>query len=424
MAGTRRWYTSLHREDALAFEIRPLTSEELPALDDMMVAVFAGEALPEGERMSSRLQPEWTLCGFEDGDLATTYAAYPFVLRLNGAKAPAAGVTAVGTHPVYRRRGYLRRIVEFDIRRRYEQRMEPLAVLLASQAAIYQRYGYSVVSTTLTCVVDPRDIMFGPDVPAASGRFRKGTRDELPLLEGLYRAFSAPRNGYLHRAPALWEQRVFGRQLPGAAHVAIYEEGSEPTGYLVWSLTQQDRGNSALRDDGPPGQRLYVRDYVWLTPGAYRAMWEFLASFDLVTRVIIELPPDDPAFHLMLEPRRLFATARDHLLARIVDVERCLPVRPYGAEGRVVLRIIDRLCPWNDGVWVLEAGPEGAFVERATVTPELTMPVSTLAQVLFGQVSPSQAVRWGRAEATPKARLDGWDAMWKARFAPFCPDTF
>lgn len=417
-------YTAARLETYVPFEIRPLTAEEMPALDDMMVAVFAGEPPSEGERLSSRLQPEWTLCGFEEGDLATTYAAFPFVLRLNGAKAPAAGVTAVGTHPVYRRRGYLRRIVEYDFRRRYEQRMEPLAVLLASQAAIYQRYGYSVVSTTVTAVVDPRDIAFAPDAPLSAGHARRATRDDMPLLERLYRRFSGPRNGYLHRAPAMWEHRVFGRQVPGTAHLAVYEESGEPAGYIVWSLAQQDRGTSWLRDDGPPGQRLYVRDSVWLTPGAYRAMWEFLASFDLVARVIIELPPDDPAFHLLLEPRRLFPGLRDHLLARIIDVERCLPLRPYGAEGRVTLRVVDGLCPWNEGVWMLEAGPESAVVARANLAPELTMPVSTLAQVLFGQVSPSQAVQWGRAEAAPDARLDRWDAMWRTRFAPFCPDTF
>ncbi|HXF51901.1 MAG TPA: GNAT family N-acetyltransferase [Dehalococcoidia bacterium] len=408
----------------MTFEIRPLTPEELPLLDDMVVAVFASDAPPEADRVSGRLQPEWTLCGFEDGELATSYAAFPFVVRLNGGKAPAAGVTVVGTHPGYRRRGYLRRIVEADFRRRYERRMEPLAILLASQAAIYQRYGYAVASATLTAVIDPRGIAFAPDAPAARGRFRKASKDETPLLDRLYRAFSAPRNGYLHRAPAMWEHRVFGRQPPGAPHVAVCEEGGEPAGYVVWSLAAQERGNPSLRDDGPPGQRLYVRDYVWLTASAYRAMWDFFASFDLVARVIVELPVDDPAFHLLLEPRRLGLTMRDHLMARIIDVERALPLRPYGAEGRVVFRVRDALCPWNEGRWALDAGSERASVVRTDEEPELDMPISTLAQLLFGQVAPSQTVAWGRAEASPGARLDLWDAMWRTRYAPFCPDTF
>lgn len=408
----------------MTFEIRPLTPDEMSLLDDMVVAVFAGDTPPEADRVSLRLQPEWTLCGFEDGELATSYAAFPFVIRLNGRKAPAAGVTIVGTHPAYRRRGYLRRIVEADFRRRYERRMEPLAVLLASQAAIYQRYGYAVTSTTMTAVIDPRDIAFAPDAPTAAGRFRRASKNEIPLFERLYRGFSGPRNGYLHRAPAMWEHRVFGRQAPGAPHVAVYEEHGEPAGYVVWSLAAQERGNLALRDDGPPGQRMYVRDYVWLTPGAYRALWDFFASFDLVARIIVELPVDDPAFHLLLEPRRLALTVRDHLMGRIIDVERALPLRPYGAEGRVVFRVNDTLCPWNEGRWALDVGPEGASVVRTDDEPELHIPISTLAQLLFGQVAPSQAVAWGRAGASPGARLDFWDAMWRTRYAPFCPDTF
>jgi hypothetical protein len=90
----------------------------------------------------------------------------------------------------------------------------------------------------------------------------------------------------------------------------------------------------------------------------------------------------------------------------------------------MTLRVVDVLCPWNDGVWALEAGPEGAQAARTAEAPDLTLPASTLAQLLFGQVSPSQAVRWGRAEASPGARLDLWDTMWRTRHAPFCPDTF
>ena len=74
--------------------------------------------------------------------------------------------------------------------------------------------------------------------------------------------------------------------------------------------------------------------------------------------------------------------------------------------------------------WLLEAGPEGAAVSRTRETPQLTLDISALAQLLFGQVSPSHAVRIGRAEALPDAPLGLWDAMWRTNYAPFCPDGF
>jgi predicted acetyltransferase len=200
----------------------------------------------------------------------------------------------------------------------------------------------------------------------------------------------------------------------------VYEERGEPTGYVAYATKWFEN----YGDGAGAGQRLLVRDYAWLTPGAYRAMWEFFKTFDLVRRIHMgNVPIDDPAFDVMLDPRELHATRHDWLLARIIDLERTLPLRPYG-EGRVVFEVRDEMCPWNDDRWLLEAGPEGAAVSRTKETPQLSLDISALAQLLFGQVSPSLAVRFGRAEAAPDAPLDRWDAMWKTAYAPFCPDGF
>jgi predicted acetyltransferase len=412
----------------MTLEIRPYREEERAAFQRVPSIVFGNyTGTPPSEQDAPfTIPPEWSLCAFEEGELATTYAAYPFAMRLNGAKAPAAGVTVVGTLPWFRRRGHLRKIMEMDFRRRYEQRMEPLAILLASIAAIYQRYGYAVCSSRYRYSIDPRWIGIAPSVPPAPGRMREASPDELPLLETLYRTFSRPRNGYLHRAPIIWEGQVLGRQ-PGfgeslpPALIAVYEEAGEPQGYVTYSAKNFEQHP----DGGGPGQRLFVRDYAWLTPGAYRAMWDHFKTFDLVKRVIFNAAPvDDPAFDIMLDPRELNSWRGDWLLGRIVDLERLLPLRPYGREGRVVFEVRDELCPWNAGRWALEAGPEGAHVARSKESPELTLDVSALTQILFGQVAPSRSVRYGRAEATAGAPLDLWDGMWRTEFAPFCPDTF
>ena len=84
----------------------------------------------------------------------------------------------------------------------------------------------------------------------------------------------------------------------------------------------------------------------------------------------------------------------------------------------------DEMCPWNAGRWALEAGADGASVTHTKESPQLTLDVSALVQLLFGQVSPSLAVRYGRADAAPDAPLALWDAMFRTEYAPFCPDMF
>ena len=412
----------------MALEIRPHSEDEAQAFFRIPSIVFGNYSgnrpPPAGE---PGIRPEWSLCAFEDGVLATSYAAFPLVMRVNGGKIPVAGVTAVGTLPWFRRRGHLRKIMETDFKRRYEQRMEPMAGLLASIAAIYQRYGYGVCSTSVRYEIDPRWINFVPTQPAATGSWREGSPDELPLLERMYREFSKPRNGYLHRAPAMWENGVLGTRTDfgpvefGQSLIAIYEEAGEPQGYVAYAAKHLEQAS----DNAGPGQRVIVRDYVWKTRGAYRAMWELLKTFDLANRIWVQAAPvDDPAPHVLLDPRELHATHRDHLLCRIIDLERALPMRPYGAEGRIVFELRDEMCPWNAGRWSLEAGADGAAVKRTQESPQLTLDVSALVQLMYGQLSASLAVRYGRAEATPNAPLALWDAIWRTEYAPFCPDSF
>jgi predicted acetyltransferase len=226
----------------------------------------------------------------------------------------------------------------------------------------------------------------------------------------------------------MWQGRVLGLNQGGGGSdgfgpslISVYEEKGEPKGYVTYAAKFME--DSPL-DRAGMGQRLFVRDFIWNTFGAYRAAWELFKTFDLVKRAWISpMPVDDPAPHIMLDPRELYPTLSDHLLCRIIDLERALPLRPY-TDGRVVFEVIDPLCPWNADRWALEAGPEGSRVQRTKETAQLTTDISGLVQMLFGQVAPSLAVRIGRAEAAPNAPLDLWDAMWRTTHAPFCPDWF
>lgn len=413
----------------MALDIRPYRDDEAAAFYRVPAIVFGNySGNPYDPARDVGMPPQWTLCAFEDGELATVYGAFPMGMRLNGAKVSVAGVSFVGTLPQFRRRGHLRKIMEADFKRRYEERMEPLAILTASMAAIYQRYGYAVVTNAVRYAIDPRFINFAPSLAKPEGTWREGSKDELPLLQDLYREFSAPRTGYLHRGGILWDSQTFGiGGQPGGAMdfgpsiISIYEEQGKPKGYVAWAT----KWFAQFLDGAGIGQRLWVRDFAWLTPGAYRAMWEMFRTFDLVTRVIIDNAPiDDPAPHILLDPRELNATHRDWLMGRIIDVERTLPLRPYGAEGRIVFDLRDEMCPWNADRWALEAGPDGAQVTRTKESPQLTLNVAALVQLLFGQLSPTNAVRSGRAEASPDAPLALWDAMWHTEYAPACSNMF
>ncbi|MCJ7604602.1 MAG: GNAT family N-acetyltransferase [Dehalococcoidales bacterium] len=404
----------------MTLEIRPIKPEELEEFRRIDRMVFAA-----GPDMSVNMPSDWTLCAFEDGKMTTSYGFYPLTILLNGAEVPISGVTMVGTLPVYRRRGYLRKITTRHFEMLYEQGERHIAALFASGTAIYQRYGYGVVSGSNAYTIEPRDVQL-LHTPPLAGEFREAGEAENDLLLDIYHQYAAGKNGYLLRkgdyltisgAPYTTYQPP---ELAEKLVKVVYYEDDKPLGYLAYTVTRDMRPGKRM------GQALSINDMAWLAPSAYHAIWTYLSRFDLVNQISFwRAPPDDPLPHSLLEPKRLEVTVPSNgLLARLINVGKALPLRPYAAEGRLTFDIVDDLCQWNRGTWQLEASGTGSAVSRANGNPQVTMPVSTLAMLIFGRITATQAARMGRMDVHDATALPLWDSVMKTDYAPFCADMF
>ncbi|MCE2425530.1 MAG: GNAT family N-acetyltransferase, partial [Pseudomonadales bacterium] len=155
-----------------SIEIRQATAEEMADFGILGGYVFGG-VFGDGARnvISEDILPEWTLCAYVDGALASIFSDIPFTVRANGRAMPLAGVSTVGTQPEYRRRGLARRI-HTQAFGRMREAGQPVASLWASQAAIYQRYGYAMSTAAWSYTIDTVDIRFH-DGDGGSGRVER-----------------------------------------------------------------------------------------------------------------------------------------------------------------------------------------------------------------------------------------------------------
>ena len=309
----------------MAVEFRSAREAELEDYLRVVKYVFAvpprDAARPEAE--SWRLSPERTVCAFVDDQLVSTYGAYDFTVRLNGAPVSMAGVTNVGTLPGYRRRGFVRELVTRGLSDARD-RGQSCAILWASYGAIYQRFGYGLASLWTSYRWDPR---YGAlSGPAASGQADVVTFEEgRPIAERVLAQYVAPRNLMIERGKAGWD-RIFEPDEPSwkPHQMVIYRDAvGEPCGYLTFRNREQEN------DDPGPNQYVKVGAFVALDTDAYRGLWNFLAGHDLVREIEMEgVPEDDPAPLLLLEPRSLRRRTGDGIWMRVADVERALGQQP------------------------------------------------------------------------------------------------
>jgi predicted acetyltransferase len=366
-------------------------------------------------------RPTDHLAAFVDGEVAAKLAVRPFTIGWDGRELPCGGLTGVATSPAHRRRGHLRELLR-RIFVRQREHGQPLSMLWASMAAIYQRFGYGLGYICQRPSFDARRIAFVDDV-SVPGRVRMIPREAaLQTIGPAYARFATPRTLMLRRTHFWWTEGLLRQWNPGDAPllIATYEEVGEPLGYLLYAVTQEPArysgGNLAMQ----------VHDFVWLSPAAHRALLQYLAGYDLAHVVTFNaLPPDDPLLFAVQEPRDLALQALDGTWLRIVDLQAALEGRGYNADGRLTFAIEDELCPWNSGVWELAIEGGTARVRRSDREPDLALSPRALAMLACASASATLLARLGLlyGPLDPRA-LALTDALFRTDYAPYCMDRF
>ena len=413
-------------------EIRPYGADDLRPFLAAAEIPFAYGVRDEDVRDHERiLERDRLLCAYDGEAIVGTAAAFSFRLTVPGAELPAAGVTEVGVIPSHRRRGILTAMMARllgDVR----ARGEPVAVLWASEAAIYPRFGYGLATLAASFDLPGAGRAFRSD-PEPGGRVRMVDVAEAGgLLPPIYEAARAARPGFVTRTGAWWELQVLrdresDREGAGPTFTAVEEGGKRPEGYVRYRMRHawETQGHENV---------LEVRELVTATPRAERALWRFVLDMDLVARIRARHQPvDSPLLLLLAEPRRLGLTIGDGLFVRLVDVANALSGRRYATTGSAVLGVADAGAPWNDGRWRLTvAGGAPAasgsslagVVERTDDAADIELGVTDLGSCYMGGFSFAELVRAGRAVERTAGAVRRADALFAVDRAPWCPEVF
>jgi predicted acetyltransferase len=404
----------------MTLEYRPATAGDVRRVIYAAAVAFGDTTADDrvDQRVAKTLvPPEWRLCAFDDGEPVSQIVIVPVVMHWNGHDIGAAGVTDVFTLPSHRRQGHLRELMT----RAYASMREAgqvVAILEASMAAIYQRFGWAVVYAARVYDFDPRYLRFVDQVPVP-GRIRlvKGV-DARAVIESAYRRYAGSRILSLDRGDKewVWTLRLAEHEGPPLL-VAVYEESGEVLGYVIYSVARHGEPRPG------PDQRVIAFEWVWHTPVAHRALVQYLAGYDLVDSVLIfGLPEDDPLFHHAQEPRLLNTRIMDGALARIVDLQAALERRGYDGMGRITLAVEDEYAPWNSGVWELTVEEGAARVRRVQAEPQLRMTPRVVTLMVSGCQPASMLARNGLISCADPDALATADGLFGTARVPVCLD--
>jgi predicted acetyltransferase len=364
------------------------------------------------------LAPERVHAGFDGEKIVSGSGAFPFDLTIPGGRVKAAGVTITGVLPTHRRRGYLRAMKRSLIDAAHA-RGEAVAVLWATEDAIYGRFGYGMAS--MAAEIDmPRDRaapFAAADVPGET-RLVPLTEAE-PLIAPVYDRVARVTPGMFTRASEWWQDRLLNdmewkRRGGGYLQCVVLEIGGRPSAYAFYRM-------NAWFECGVQTGNIFVVEAIGDSAQATDAIWRYLFGIDWLTRVKMHyLPLDHPLLLSLADPRRLNFLVREGLWVRLIDVRAALSARGYATDESVVIEITDEFCAWNAGRWRIARGR----TERTNAEPDLASDVASLGCVYLGGFTFAQLERAMRMKELRPGAIARADAMFHSDRAPWCPELF
>jgi predicted acetyltransferase len=409
----------------MTVELRVLEGGQWDEWFGKLERAFGSPGEPVEKRALDRelTEVERSIAAWDGDEIVGTAGAFSFRLSVpGGSVVPTAGVTMVSVASTHRRRGVLtsmmRRQLD-DVR----QRGEPLAVLTASEPAIYGRFGYGLATQQMSLDIATTRVRLALPGGSDGIRFRFVTPEAgREACEAVYARLVAGRPGLLARQPG-WEQQPLldppaARNGAGQLLCVLAEAEGEVRGYARYSVKRS-------WSSAGPDSTVQLRDIEALDPVTYAALWHYLFGIDLTSRLQAgNRPADDALLHLVSDVRRCGVSLRDGLFLRPVEVGAALEARTYAVPVDVVLDVTDPFCPWNEGRWRLSGDSKGAVCGRTSDPADLALSVRALASAYLGGSSLGSLARAGRVRELRGGALTEASAAFRSDVTPWLPHGF
>lgn len=354
--------------------VRPLHEDDLDQLLALRQLSFLDRSDFSDEAVRARhaARLSYTFGHFLGGKLTSAAVCFPFEMFLAGQRVRLGGLASVLSAPETRRRGFVRALLA-DILERLRQDGVGWMLEYPFDPRFYARYGFATVPTGCEVTV-PADKLFCGAAPDAE----RVAEDAADLLEPIYNAWAAHYSLTLSRDTKA--RPTWPRILRAERFCYLLEDA-----YAVLELRERNAT-----------QTLTVHDYAFASPAGREALFRFIGAFhgqaDLIS---LHLPADEP---LAFDIQRHHSNRVPLLQARVADLGAALGPLVSPTEASFALRVRDPFCAWNDGVFRVTLGPSGSTLAPSRETPQLSLDISTLTQLVTGALGAGAALRAGLAE--------------------------
>lgn len=333
--------------------------------------------------------------GLPDGAPVAAFNDCVAQLNCGAEPIPVLVINTIAVKPSHRRRGLLRRLMQRHLDAAREAGIG-IAMLSASEGAIYGRFGFGVATRWLEAELTTSKLSWRAGADLAEGtvefvepaflenHFETITQAHLRIQRGVL----SPLEMHRLMDVGAWDPKAKGpaQDLRAAVH---FDAAGTADGYALFTHKGWD---SPVTSD--------VHRVIAADVAVTRSLWQALASMDIVEKLKFASYPGDPLpLSLTDEWAVEYKGAGDRFWLRILDLPVAVAGRGFEADGTVVLAIDDPM-DYTTGTWRINAEGGRGRAERVDEEPQVRLGIDALARMWHGDRTAEELALGGQAAGT------------------------
>jgi len=356
-------------------EIREIKKdEEIAKAASLAEICFHEETKENNIKFFQKLKDLYFIGLFKDQNLLSTGGFYDFDVFIRGKKFNCSGIAHIMTDPIYRKQGYVKKIMSFLLSHSYKEGYE-ISILWPFNHNFYRKFGFESLSKYVSYKFSPADIR--KDIKISEGleiRVCDGEKD----FDLLNQIAKSSRNKYTrivgnHDA---WFLRGKGQKF----FTYIFEKNGHGVGFVTLKFEKPK--------DKDWGNNIRVIDFAYSDILVKKSIFAFLHNFEAdIGDIIIDIPPEEEIFSYFTKVKSEHKYATWPSMIRILNIQKVFSKLDFDTSINIILyaNITDGIISQNNGIWKFEIKNGECLAEKIEKVESLKK--EDILEITIGQLS-------------------------------------
>ena len=377
------------------FEIRKLNSNHLDQFNELLRYVFQvteSDLTMSGYEDSDEivqakrpiLKKADVFGFFDEEDLISQIAIYPFETNIHGVIYKVGGVTGVGTYPEYANMGLISELIVTALNQMRDNE-QYISYLYPYSVPFYRRKGWEIFCDKMSFKIKDTQL---PKPVEVKGHVERLEIDDEDIYK-MYDTFAHATHGAMIRDELAWEEYWRWENEMDRFAAVYYDEDGNPSGLCFYWIENEI---------------FNIKEMIYFSEDARNGLWNFIsAHFSMVDYVKgFNFTGETIAF--TLQDSDIVETIAPYYMARIVDVKEFLLRYPFDIIGEpFYIKVNDPIAKWNNQSFLLDWGSGELVITNSQEGPGVEMDINTLSTLFMGYKSAAYLSKIGRISGDMKA---------------------